>query len=175
MNYFDVVKTRTSYRGVFKNTPVPRTDLKQIMQAGLLAPTGGNKQTTSLIAVDDTSILEKLRPIIPGGRTAPAMIFVLTQETEPYKGKTFHVQDYSAAIENILLGAIALGYQSCWIEGDVITNESIGLQTAKILNFPDDYILVAALPIGCADDELNYVPKKAFEERAWFNGFQKHE
>ena len=52
----DMIKTineRTSYRGKYKETPVPREDLCTIMEAGLAAPSGCNKQTTSLIAVDD--------------------------------------------------------------------------------------------------------------------------
>ena len=75
------------------------------MKAGLSAPSGCNKQTTSLIAVDDQAILNKLHSVInpPVGETAPAMICVLTQRIPAYREKCFAVQDYSAAIENMLL------------------------------------------------------------------------
>lgn len=53
MNVFEAINSRRSYRGKFKDTPVPREDLVKIMEAGLAAPSGCNKQTTSLIAVDD--------------------------------------------------------------------------------------------------------------------------
>ena len=51
--------TRRSYRGKYKNQPVPREDLQKILEAGLAAPSGCNKQTTSLICVDDAEILKK--------------------------------------------------------------------------------------------------------------------
>ena len=119
MNTIEAINNRHSYRGKYKSIPVPREDLTKIMQAGLAAPSGCNKQTTSLIAVDDPVVLEKLHRIInpPVGETAPAMICVLTQRINAYRDKCFAVQDYSAAIENMLLAIIEMGYQSCWYEG----------------------------------------------------------
>ena len=118
MSIFNIIETRHSYRGKYKNTPVPREDLVKIMQAGLAAPSGCNKQTTSLIAVDDPKVLEKLHHVItpPVGETAPAAICVLTQRINAYRDKCFAVQDYSAAIQNMLLAIVDLGYQSCWYE-----------------------------------------------------------
>lgn len=52
MNTIEAINCRRSYRGKYKPIPVPREDLTKIMQAGLAAPSGCNKQTTSLIAVE---------------------------------------------------------------------------------------------------------------------------
>ena len=60
MNVLDAIINRHSYRGEYKSEPVPREDLITIMKAGLSAPSGCNKQTTSLIAVDDKETLNKL-------------------------------------------------------------------------------------------------------------------
>lgn len=35
--------TRRSYRGKYKNQPVPREDLQKILEAGLAAPSGGQE------------------------------------------------------------------------------------------------------------------------------------
>ena len=72
MKVIDIINSRHSYRGKFKSTPVPREDLITIMEAGLAAPSGCNKQTTSLIAVDDAQVLDKLHEVIdpPVGETA---------------------------------------------------------------------------------------------------------
>jgi len=174
MHTLDTINSRTSYRGAFKSTPIPHEDLTKIMQAGLAAPSGCNKQTTSLIAVDDPILLTKLHSVInpPRAATAPAIICVLTQKIIAYRNRCFNVQDYSAAIQNMLLAATALGYQSCWYEGHVTDVDNIGRQMANILNVPQDYDLVCFLPIGIAAEPLNYVDKKRFEERAWFNGFR---
>ena len=119
MTFFETLQKRHCYRGKFRPDPVPREDLRAIMEAGLAAPSGCNTQTTSLIAVDDPELLAKLRAIINKrvGDSAPAMICVLTQRIPSYHGRCFAVQDYAAAIENMLLAIVALGYQSCWVEG----------------------------------------------------------
>lgn len=119
------------------------------------------------------NILQKLHNVInpPVGETAPAIICVLTQRINAYRDKCFAVQDYSAAIENMLLALVELGYQSCWYEGHITDEDKIGYQMAQILNVPDDYELVCFLPIGIPEEE-NILPKKRpFEERAWFNTF----
>lgn len=161
MSVINIIANRRSYRGKYKPTPVPRDDLLTILKAGLDAPSGCNKQTTSLIAVDDKKTLEKLHGVIdpPVGETAPAMICVLTQRINAYRDRCFAVQDYSAAIENMLLAITELGYQSCWYEGHITDEDKIGCKMAKILNVPDDYELVCFLPVGIAETEPD-CPKK---------------
>ena len=174
MNTLEVINSRHSYRGKYKNTPIPREDLVRIMEAGLSAPSGCNKQTTSLIAVDDPEILNHLHAVIqpPVGETAPAAICVLTQRVNAYRDKCFAIQDYSAAIENMLLAIVDLGYQSCWYEGHITDDDMIGEKMAKILGVPDSYDLVCFLPIGIAEDVPQEPKKKPFEERAWLNAYQ---
>ena len=169
----DLLLNRHSYRGKYKPVPVPKEDLKTIMEAGLAAPSGCNKQTTSLIAVDDPAVLDKLHQVInpPVGNTAPAMICVLTQQICAYRDRCFSIQDYSAAIENMLLAAVALGYQSCWIEGHITDEDRIGQKMANLLGVPGDYELICFLPIGIAESEPKAPHKKSFDERAWFNSF----
>ena len=173
MNITSIISSRRSYRGKYSPETVPREDLIKIMQAGLAAPSGCNKQTTSLIAVDDENVLGKLRAVIdpPIGETAPAMICVLTRHINAYRDRCFAVQDYSAAIENMLLAIEALGYRSCWIEGHITDDDGIGRKMADILGVPDEYELVCFLPVGKAQEEPKPPKKLPFEERAWFNKF----
>jgi nitroreductase len=175
MNTLEAIKNRTSYRGAFIPAPVPRGDLRRIMEAGLAAPSGCNTQTTSLICADDPKVLEKVRGITEIAHTAPALIFVLTQRLPAYADEYFNVQDYSAAIENMLLAIVSLGYQSCWYEGQLTDEHKIGREIAKALGVPEGYELICMLPVGKAAQELNFVGKKPFGERAWYNGFQKTE
>ena len=176
-NALDILLARRSYRGRYLPDPVPREHLRAILEAGLAAPSGCNKQTVSLIAVDDPQVLARLRQQItpPVGETAPAAICVLSQSIIAYRDRCFAVQDYAAAIENMLLAITALGYESCWYEGHITDEDHIGRRMARILGVPEDYELVCFLPVG--KPEGNPVPpkKKAFEARAWFNGFGKGE
>ena len=81
------------------------------------------------------------------------------------------MQDYAAAIQNMLLAIVALGYQSCWYEGVITDVDRIGDQMARILGVPEEYELVCLLPVGVAADPVTGPQKKPFAERAWFNGF----
>jgi nitroreductase len=73
----------------------------------------------------------------------------------------------------MLLEIVELGYQSCWFEGHITDEDKIGAKIAEILNVPDGYDLVCFLPVGVAESEPVMPKKKAFEDRAWFNGFGK--
>lgn len=174
MNTLDAINARTSYRGKFENTAIPREDLIKIMEAGLAAPSGSNKQTVSLITVDDPATLDELAKICSPlkNQPAPAIICILTQQIPAYKGRCFHIQDYSAAIENILLAIVSLGYESCWYEGTVKDDDEIGKKMAAILGVPDDYELISYSPVGIASEPVSFPKRKAFAERAWFNGFK---
>lgn len=173
----DVILSRRSYRGMYKKDRVPREHLTTILQAGLAAPSGCNKQTTSLVAVDDPAVLSRLLAAIdpPVAATAPALICVLTQRINAYRDRCFATQDYAAAIENMLLAIAALGYQSCWYEGHITDADRIGDRLAQILGVPDGYELVCILPVGVAQDAPRTPPKRPFEERAWFNGMGQPE
>jgi nitroreductase len=175
MDIQQLMMERVSYRGEFQSTPVSREALRMIMEAGLAAPSGCNKQTTSLITVDEPELLEKIKKSIdpPICETAPAMIIVLTRRIYAYRQKCYSIQDYSAAIENMLLTITAMGYQSCWYEGHITDSDNIGRKLADILGVPGDYDAVCVLPVGYAAETAVRAKKKTFEERAWFNGFGK--
>ena len=177
MNTLETIAARHSYRGLYQNIPVPREHLKAILEAGCHAPSGCNKQTTSFIAVDDPDVMEKLFTVITKGlgKTAPAMICILTQKIIAYADRTFYIQDYSAAIENMLLAIEDLGYASCWVEGHVTGTDKIGEKMAQILGVPEGYELICYLPVGIPAEDIKVPEKKPLEERAWFNGFGKTE
>ena len=175
MDAFEAIKNRHSYRGPYTNTQVPREDLKKIMEAGLSAPSGCNKQTTSLIGLDDPKLVDVITKIVNkngfSGKNAPCAICVLTQKIPGYANVFFNVQDYSAAVENILVAAVALGYATCWVEGQVTENTETQKEIAKLLHIPYEYDIVAFLPIGVPEKEIKRPAYKPFNERAWFNSF----
>ena len=175
MNALELIHSRRSYRGKYAPRPVPREDLRAIMEVGLDAPSGCNTQTTSLIAVDDPEVLSKLHSVMTRdlAKTAPALIRVLTQRKIAYRNRCFAVQDYSAAIENMLLAVEALGYRSCWYEGNLTDDDRIGDKMAEVLGVPEGYELICMLPVGIAEEEPQCPKKKPFRERAWFNGYGK--
>ncbi|MCL2232308.1 MAG: nitroreductase family protein [Treponema sp.] len=175
MDAFEAMGKRYSYRGAYKNTQVPREDLKKILEAGLAAPSGCNKQTTSFIALDDPKLINSLFEVLRkegfGGGNPNAGICVLTQAIPGYANRFFNVQDYSAAIENLLVAITASGYASCWIEGQITESAETQKQIAALLNVPDGYSVVAFLPIGVPEQETKRPVYKPFSERAWYNAY----
>ena len=169
----DLIAARRSYRGKFLPEPVPREHLRMILEAGLAAPSGCNKQTVSLVAVDDPAVRDRLLAAIdpPVAATAPALVCVLSRPVNAYRDRCFAKQDYAAAIENMLLAIEALGYRSCWYEGHITDADRICDKLAEILGVPAEYELACLLPVGIAAEEPAAPKKKPFEERAWFNRF----
>ncbi|MCI8659153.1 MAG: nitroreductase [Eubacterium sp.] len=167
----DVIFSRSSYRGSYQGEEILRKDLVRILEAGIAAPSGCNRQTTSFIAVDDKRLVDEIKKIFPNPscQTAPAFIVVLTQQIASVDGRSYHVQDYGAAMENMLLAIQSMGYHTCWYEGGVRAHAK---EIAALLGVPDELDLVCLLPVGIAAEKV--IPaknKKPFSERAWFNGY----
>ena len=169
----NTIAARRSYRGTFLQENVPEEDLITIARAGINAPSGCNKQTTDMIIVNDSEVLSRVKAQIdpPVAETAPAMIVVLTRRINAYRDRCFSVQDYSAAIENMLLAITELGYQSCWYEGHITDDDRICDKIAAVLDVPEDYEVVCILPVGKAADEFCAPRKKPFSERVRFNSW----
>lgn len=149
MEFFDVAAKRFSYRGAFKDTPIPKEDLMHILNAAIQAPAGKAAPSTSYVVVTDPAVRGKLAEIFPhpGIASAPVNIVVVSEVVEVYAGKAFEVQNYSVAVENILLAATALGYASVWTEG-VTADGNRPAEIAKLLGIPAGKTVRSVLPIG---------------------------
>jgi nitroreductase len=175
MDLFEAVEKRYSYRGAFADRPVPRSDLKRIVAAGLKAPSGRNAQTTSFVIVDDPRLLEKIGAMHENNRavqTARAMIAcVIDREPEAvYEGFSFQIEDCAAAVENMLLAVAACGYATVWIDG-WLRPEGRSERIGKLLGLPEDKTVRVMLPVGIPVKEGPRREKKPFHERAWFNRY----
>ena len=175
MDTIQAILERYSHREAYEPTPVPREALKLIMETGLAAPSGCNLQTTSLIGLDDAELIGAVSKHMnrPEFASTPAAVCVLSNMVSAYEDTHFYVQDYSAVIENMLIAITAMGYASCWVEGHVTRDKEISMKMARELGVPEDYKLVAYLPIGIPVKKGEPAGKKPFEQRAWFNGFGK--
>lgn len=114
MELMEAIRVRKSYRGAFAPTPIPREEMRQLLGAGALAPTGCNLQTTRFISVDDPALARKLAEIYgkSSALSALAAILLVTKETPSPSGVSYHVHGYSAAAGNILPAISAKGYAS---------------------------------------------------------------
>ena len=172
MDVFDAFKERHSYRGDFTPERIPRSDLEKIVNAGILAPSGCNAQTTTFVIVDDADKLARLGEIC--GKTyvgqASAVIICCVDHRDVYHGMAFGVEDCAAAVENMLLAITALGYASVWIDG-ALRVESRAEAIHELLGMPGNLQVRIALPVGVPAEKRSQPAKKPFGDRAWFNQY----
>jgi len=166
MDFFTAIENRHSYRGKYLEKPVPEADLLRIADAGLRAPSGCNEQTTNLVVVTNPELRAKIAGILSHDsiRTAPALIIVTTRYHKFDFGLAFELEDYAAAVENILLAATASGYASCWFDG-MVRSEGRDKAIAELLSVPGDYNVRCILPIGVPETTGKQAPRKPFGER----------
>jgi nitroreductase len=171
MDLFTAIEKRHSYRGSFVEGRIPRKDLQRITEAGIRAPSGYNGQTTSFLILDDPSLLEQVGEIMANERvkTAPALISVLMDTSPTGRELQFGIEDYSAAVENMLLAVTALGYATVWIDGS-LRREDRAKRIGDLLGVPEIFEVRVVLPLGIPAEEGSQNEKKPFSERAWFYG-----
>ncbi len=113
----DNIMTRTSIR-LYQSRAVESEKVEQILKAGMAAPSALNRQPWTFVVVDDKETLQKLFVNHPRKTltSAPMAIVVCGDMTKAIKGegREFWVQDASAATQNILLAAHALGLGAVW-------------------------------------------------------------
>ena len=177
MNLFEAISTRYSHKAHFAtNTPVPLADLERIAQAGLDAPSGGNRQTVQLIILPDREIIVPLCEAAPAWgilETAPAAIAVLTDSTlTPNGGDNFEKEDYSAAVQNMLLAATALDYVSLWLDSPYFDADK-QKAAVQVLGAPEHFHLWAVLPIGKPGSESSRREKLPFAQRVSYGQYGK--
>jgi len=172
MDIFEAIEKRHSYRGGFTEHPIPADHLKQIVQAGIQAPSGCSAQSTSFVIVDDAEKLAGIAAIVdkPVVREAKAVIVCVVDHTPVYGDLAFGVEDCAAAVENILLAVTALGYATVWLDGALRT-ENRAEQIAALLDIPDNRQVRVMLPLGVPKERCTQREKKPFAERAWFNTY----
>ena len=166
MDFFKAVELRHSYRGAYTNDAVPESDIIKILDAGLRAPSGCNAQTTSFIVVTNPELRAKIADVLPNEmtKTAPVLVIGITKEVKFDFGLAFELEDYGAAVENILLAVTALGYASCWLDGQTRLKGN-DKKLADILEVGADWHVRTILPIGVPATAKKQAGKKPFDER----------
>ena len=164
MDFFEAVEKRYSHKDAFLPTPIPEEHIDKIVKAGLMAPSGANRQTVRLVVLSRQA-LEGLCEITSylSLETAPCAIAILTEKAEDAKN-SFEKEDYAAAMENMLLAATALGYASLWLDSPYF-NDQKQLETKKYFGVPTVWHLWAVIPIGLPDGPSIKRDKLPFESR----------
>ena len=155
----EVLKNRRSVRH-YKSDPVPETLLQEIVEAGLYAPTGMNRQDAVILKITDPAVVRELglingklmgREGLDGFYGAPAVLCVLSKKDTPTA-----IFDGCSVLSNMMNEAASLGLGSCWIhrgkeqfeteEGKKILKQA-GIDSQK-------YMGVDSLIVGYPDGDV---------------------
>jgi len=144
------IMTRTSIRQ-YTDQPISADTIETLLRAGMAAPTAVNKQPWHFVAVTDKDKLAQLATANPNaGMTAKAPLAIIVcgdmQKTLEGQGRAFWIQDCSAATENILLAAHALGLGGVWT--GLYPNDERVAAVREILKAPEYIVPLCAIVLG---------------------------
>ena len=138
METFDAIRTVLAVRS-FKDTPIPASIVREIVEAGRLTASSMNGQPWHFIVVQDKETLRKLGQLVRTGpyiAQAPLAI-VVAMDHSP-----FDVSDGSRAIQDMILAAWSRGVGSNW------TGFNNLQQLNSLLGIPEDVSVLAVIPFG---------------------------
>ncbi len=161
MEAMDAILGRRSIRK-YTAEAVTETQVKQLLEAGMAAPSAGNQQPWHFVVIDDRAILDRVPDIHPYSqmiRESPVAILVCGN-TEKLVYEHHWPHDCSAATQNILLAAHALGLGSVWL-GVYPDKARVG-GFAKLLGLPKNVVPFSLLPVGVPDEKK--LPAQRYDE-----------
>jgi len=151
MDFWQVIDNRYSVRNFDPGVGVSPAAIQRMLEAAIRAPSAGNRQPWHFYVVRNPEKRRGLAAAAYGQdfvAQAPLAI-VVCADAEQSAGRygrrgreLYCLQDTAAAVEHILLAAVASGLGGCWVgafdEG----------QAARVLDLPKRHRPVAILPIG---------------------------
>ena len=159
---FQFILGRRSIR-VYAPGEIDEAIITKLLQAAMAAPSAVAKDPWRFVVVRKKETLSSLAAALPYGdmlASSPLGIVVCGDlDAVNDRELSYLLQDCSAAIENLLLCAHALGLGACWL--GVHPREERILKLKEILSLPESVIPVAAIAIGR--------PGEAKEPRTRFN------
>jgi len=125
---------------------VSEKDVKTMLEAAMAAPSASNRKPWHFIVVTERQILDNLARAHPYGKMlleAPLCIAVCGDKNISSR---YWVQDCSAATENLLLAATALGLGAVWL--GIHPREERVNPIRKVLNIPENIAPLNLISIG---------------------------
>lgn len=160
----DNIATRTSIRD-YEARPVEKEKIEKMLRAAMAAPTAMNKQPWHFVVVDQRNVLDALAGANPYAKMlkkAPLAIVVCgnTDKMIEGGGRDFWIQDASAATENLLLAAHAMGLGAVWT--GAYPSEERCISISKVLSLSDNLVPLNMIVVGYPAEHPQ--PKQKFKE-----------
>jgi len=147
MDAYEVLMTRRSIRS-YTDEPVSDGDVDKVLRAAMAAPSAGNEQPWHFVVIRDDDVMRQIMDVHPYSSMLEAadLCIAVLADLSLEKHKGYWVQDTSAATQNILLAAHALGLGAVWLGVHPVEEREKGLKA--ILNLPDGVECLSLVSIG---------------------------
>ena len=164
------IMTRVSVRQ-FTGEKISDEQIDILLRAAMAAPSAINKQPWAFIVVTDEALIAKLGEALPYSRCSnkPACAFIPCGDlSKAIEGEmaAFWINDVSAATENLLLAAHAMGLGAVWTGLHPDMNRATMVQ--QMLGLPEHIIPLCVVPVGVPAEQPE-VKDKYKPENIHFN------
>jgi nitroreductase len=141
--------SRRSIRA-FTQREIPESLLTDLLEAAMAAPSAVAKDPWHFIVLRSRAGLDQLAALLPNGKMltgATAALVVCGDLNQAHDRElSFLLQDLSAAVENILLAASALGLGACWL--GIHPREERIAAVSRHYALPANILPVAGIALG---------------------------
>ena len=166
-----VIETIMARRSIrkYQDRPVSRDTLNKIMECGINAPNGQNKQSWEVRVVDNPEVMNEIKEAVAAGhpnmdpemakgcfRGAPVMVFIARDPSYD-----FSAYDCGLLSQNIMLSAWSMGVGSICLGSPVrfLTDNDTCKPILERLGFSEGYELCLCVGLGYADESPEAKPR----------------
>ena len=162
MEAIEAIMSRRSIRK-YKSKKIPEEIITTLLKAAMNAPSAHNKQPWHFIVIDDYETLMSVTEYHQYSKMLEhASHAIVVLGDNEIQTTDFWIHDCSAATENILIAATALGLGAVWL--GVHPSEALMEGTKKLFNIPDHVTPLGIISLGYPDEvkpqRVNYNPER---------------
>jgi len=145
MSNIDIIFARRSIRR-YTDEPVTEEQIRMLLEAGMAAPSGSNRQPWHFVTVTDRATLKALADAHPYGKMLAGAALAIAVCGDPAVSPRYWAQDCSAATENILVATAGLGLGGVWL--GCHPHEDRVTPIRRVLGIPESIQVLSLLSIG---------------------------
>lgn len=166
VDVYDAIAARRSVRRFGAEDVTPEI-VDRLLQAAVSAPTAGNLQPWRFVVVRDAGLRRELVRVAHGQHfvgDAPVVVAVCVDLSAASRGygrrgtELYAIQDSAAAIENLMLAAVAEGLATCWVGA---FDEDAAQQ---VLAVEPGWRVLALIPLGHSRGEASGTNRRPLVE-----------
>ena len=153
MDTMDAIWTRRSIRK-YLNQPVPEELIQKLLGAAMQAPSARNQRPWQFVVIDQQAILAEIPKFMPNAAMAGSapLAIAVCGDLDLEESEGYWVVDCSAAVQNMLLAAPALGLGAVWCGVYPREQRMEGLR--RLMGLPENVVAHSLVVVGYAAEQV---------------------